>query len=335
MKILNNPEIKKTLILQIAAGLIFSLLSLFIGSFLFAGIVFLICAFYISVYIITAKKRYSAISNLSLSIDRILHGQEQFLLTDSSEGELSILKSEIQKMTVRLKESADSLKGDKILLTDAIADISHQLRTPLTSMNLTVSMLLAEDLTDERRISLSHNLKKSLQRIDWLIESLLKISKIDSGTAKFKQETVLVSDILKKATEPFAVAMELKDQKLKISVKNEKYIGDEDWSIEAFSNLIKNCIEHTNSGGTVEIISKETAIFTEVIIRDNGNGFDEKDIPYLFKRFYRGTNASSESVGIGLALSRMAISMQNGTITAQNRPEGGAEFTVRFYKVTV
>ena len=335
MKILNNPEIKKALILQISAGLAFCLLSLFIGSLLFAGFTFLACAFYTSVYIISAKKRYSAISELSLSIDRILHGQEQILLTDSSEGELSILKSEIQKMTFRLKESADSLKGDKILLTDAIADISHQLRTPLTSMNLTVSMLLTEDLSGERRRELAHNLKKSLQRIDWLIESLLKISKIDSGTASFKKETVLVSEALKKSVEPFAVAMELKDQKLKLSVSSEKYTGDEDWSVEAFSNLIKNCVEHTASGGTIEIISRETAIYTEVIIRDNGNGFDEKDIPYLFKRFYRGKNSSSESVGIGLALSRMAISMQNGTITAKNRSEGGAEFIVRFYKVTV
>lgn len=335
MKILNNPEIKKSLTLQITAGLAFCLICLFIGSFLFAGITFLICAFYIAVYIITAKKRYSAISDLSLSIDRILHGQEQILLTDSSEGELSILKSEIQKMTLRLKESADSLKGDKVFLTDAIADISHQLRTPLTSMNLTVSMLSAEDLSSDRRRELSHNLKKSLQRIDWLIESLLKMSKIDSGTASFKHETVLVSNILKKATEPFAVAMELKDQKLKMLVNGEKYIGDEEWSVEAFSNLIKNCVEHTDPGGTIEIISRETAIFTEVIIRDNGSGFDEKDIPYLFKRFYRGKNSSSESVGIGLALSRMAVSMQNGTITAKNRSEGGAEFNVRFYKLTV
>lgn len=335
MKILNNPELKKALFLQISAGIIFCLIGLFIGSLLFAGITFLICTFYISVYICSAKKRYSAISDLSLSIDKILHGQEQILLTDSSEGELSILKSEIQKMTVRLKESTDSLKGDKILLTDAIADISHQLRTPLTSMNLTVSMLLSEDLTSERRISLSHNLKKSLQRIDWLIESLLKISKIDSGTASFKHQTVLVSDILKKSTEPFEVAMELKNQKLKMSVQNEKYTGDEDWSIEAFSNLIKNCIEHTSEGGIIEIIARETAIFTEVIIKDNGNGFDEKDIPYLFKRFYKGKNSSSESVGIGLALSRMAIIQQNGTITAKNRAEGGAEFIVRFYKVTV
>ncbi len=335
MKILNNPEIKKALILQITAGLAFCLICLFIGSYLLAGITFLICAFYISVYIISAKKRYSAISDLSLSIDRILHGQEQILLTDSSEGELSILKSEIQKMTFRLKESADSLKGDKVFLTDAIADISHQLRTPLTSMNLTVSMLSAEDLSSDRRRELAHNLKKSLQRIDWLIESLLKMSKIDSGTARFKHETVLVSNILKKATEPFEVAMELKDQKLKMLVSDEKYIGDEDWSIEAFSNLIKNCVEHTDSGGTIEVISRETAIYTEIIIRDNGSGFDEKDIPYLFKRFYRGKTASNESVGIGLALSRMAISMQNGTITAKNRSEGGAEFNVRFYKVTV
>lgn len=335
MKILKNPEIKKALFLQICAGIIFCLIGLFIGSLLFAGITFLICAFYILVFIVSAKKRYSAISDLSLSIDRILHGQDQILLTDSSEGELAILKSEIQKMTVRLKESADSLKGDKILLTDAIADISHQLRTPLTSMNLTVSMLLSEDLTKERRITLSHNLKKSLQRIDWLIEALLKISKIDSGTAKFKQETVSVLDVLKKASEPFAVAMELKDQKLKISVQNEKYTGDEDWSIEAFSNIMKNCIEHTDNGGTIEIISRETPIFTEISIKDDGKGFDEKDIPYLFKRFYRGKNASSESIGIGLALSRMAIIQQNGTITAKNRAEGGAEFIVRFYKVTV
>ena len=233
------------------------------------------------------------------------------------------------------REQADLLQKDKVRMSDAIVDISHQLRTPLTSMNLTVSMLSCEEVAKEKRLQLTHDLKKSLARIDWLIEALLKISKIDAGTAQFVSEPVLVKELIRKAAEPILVPMELKGQTMHVSAEGERYTGDIYWSVEALGNILKNCMEHTPVGGNIYIEARETAIFTEIAVRDDGEGFSEGDIPHLFERFYKGKNASADSVGIGLALARMIVVMQNGTVTAGNSRDGGAEFIIRFYKGVV
>lgn len=277
-------------------------------------------------------RRYRAIARLSNSIDRILHGQDEILFTDSREGELAILTSEVTKMTVRLREQTDALAADKVRLTDAIADISHQLRTPLTSMNLTVSLLSEDGLSDERRLRLTRDLSRSLRRIDWLIDALLKISKIDAGTVGFRSERVSVAELIRRAAAPLMIPMELRGQEIRVHADSEEYTGDMQWSVEAIGNILKNCVEHTPEGGSIEISSTENALFTEIVISDSGAGFTPGDIPHLFERFYRGKNADAASVGIGLALARTVITAQNGTVAASNGKNGGAQFTVRFYK---
>lgn len=334
MKIWRNPEFRRELRWYFAGTALFSLIGFFIrpvcGLMLMSA-----CAFFIFIYMRYAKKRYRAIAELSQSIDRILHGQERLLIADSSEGELSILISEVQKMTVRLRESSDLLIADKQRMTDAIADVSHQFRTPLTSMNLVVSLLTEEDISTERRIKLTCELKKQLQRIEWLVETLLKMSKIDAGTVIFRSDTVDVAELVRKAVEPLAISMELRSQTLSVSVDNEKFKGDLLWSTEAIGNILKNCMEHTPANGIIEISARETLLFTEIIVRDNGTGFEKEDLPHIFERFYKGKNAASESVGIGLAFSRMVITAQNGTVDAGNAAEGGARFIIRFYKSVV
>ncbi len=331
MKLLKNPELKYTLALLLV--LTAALAAVGFGVCTEAGLLVLAAgALFTAVLLTSAYLRYRAISNLSFSIDRILHGQEPLLLSDSSEGELAILTSEVQKMTVRLREQSEVLKSDKIRLTDAIADISHQLRTPLTSVNLTLALLNSGDISEEKRIQLIRDLTRSLSRIDWLVEALLKISKLDAGASEMKSERIYVRQLTDLAMRSFAVPLELRGQEIRINVGDESFIGDLQWTAEALENIIKNCIEHTPSGGYIEINASETAIFTEITIHDSGNGFEESDIPHLFERFYRGKNASESSVGIGLALARAVISLQNGTVKASNHPAGGAVFTVRFYK---
>ncbi len=331
MSILNEPDIRRGILTDIGIGAAVSAVSFSLG--IAAGIAALAsCIIYTVIHAITNVRRYRAIARLSNSIDRILHGQDEILFTDSREGELAILTSEVTKMTVRLREQTDALAADKVRLTDAIADISHQLRTPLTSMNLTVSLLSEDGLSDERRLRLTRDLSRSLRRIDWLIDALLKISKIDAGTVGFRSERVSVAELIRRAAAPLMIPMELRGQEIRVHADSEEYTGDMQWSVEAIGNILKNCVEHTPEGGSIEISSTENALFTEIVISDSGAGFTPGDIPHLFERFYRGKNADAASVGIGLALARTVITAQNGTVAASNGKNGGAQFTVRFYK---
>lgn len=334
MSILNEPDIRRGILADIGIGAAVSAVSFSLG--IAAGIAALAsCIIYTVIHAITNVRRYRAIARLSNSIDRILHGQDEILFTDSREGELAILTSEVTKMTVRLREQTDALAADKVRLTDAIADISHQLRTPLTSMNLTVSLLSEDGLSDERRLRLTRDLSRSLRRIDWLIDALLKISKIDAGTVGFRSERVSVAELIRRAAAPLMIPMELRGQEILVHADSEEYTGDMQWSVEAIGNILKNCVEHTPEGGSIEISSTENALFTEIVISDSGAGFTPGDIPHLFERFYRGKNADAASVGIGLALARTVITAQNGTVAASNGKNGGAQFTVRFYKKIV
>lgn len=334
MKLMRNKEAQREVIWHIAAitAVLCAELLTDISPVL---ILIFACVALTAIHLVYLRRRYLSIAELSDSIDRILHGQDQLLVAANNEGELSILRSEIQKMTLRLKENADTLKSDKIVLTDAIADISHQLRTPLTTMNLTVSMLTAEELPDAQRIHLSRELSRSLRRIDWLIEALLKISRLDAGMVRFRKEETTVRELVNTASEPLAISMDLRGLTLKVHVADEKLTTDAAWSAEALGNILKNCVEHTPSGGIIEIGAHETPIFTEITVTDSGRGFSKEDIPHLFERFYKGKDSAPDSIGIGLALARMVITQQDGTIQAMNNVNGGAKFMIRFYKGTV
>lgn len=335
MKLLNNPEIKRTFLIYIAVTLISSLI--FVGINLFCSAVILIMGFiYIVIFLISSYRRYKAICEISTQIDSILHNSERIELSDFSEGELSVLRDEVFKLTIALRQQTSELTKEKVYLTDSIADISHQIRTPLTSLNLIVSMLAKADLTDERRYELVKQLKNLLSHIDWLISALLMISKLDANTANMTKRLITVSELIHSSVEPLEVSVELRGQKLEIEMNgDESFIGDLKWTVEAVENIVKNCMEHTPQGGTIKISSCENAIYTEIKITDNGTGIDKEDLPHLFERFYKGKDSSDQSVGIGLALARMIVTSQNGTVKAENNKESGASFTIRFYKGAV
>lgn len=280
-------------------------------------------------------RRYRALSELSREIDRILHDSARFDLAQFQEGELAILHSEIYKMTVRLREQADALRRDKTYLADSIADISHQIRTPLTSLHLVASFLAEEDLEEARRLALVREFRELLGWIDWLIDALLKISRLDAGTVRMARRPVTAAQLIRRAAEPLAIPMDLRGQRLTVCAGGEQFVGDLDWSAEAVENILKNCMEHTPEGGEIRVSARQTPIFMELAITDSGPGIDPEDLPHLFERFYRGKDAGSGSVGIGLALARMILTAQNGTVKADRAKEGGAEFIVRFYSSTV
>ncbi len=330
MNILKNKEFtngfKAIIIFAIIVTIIASIWNFYFGLF-----TLFICAVLSIIFIIISRSRYRKISKLSSDINKILHGDESINLQQYSEGETSILQSEIYKMTVKLSEQKKLLQDDKIFLSDSIADISHQLRTPLTSANLLVSLMSEPDLSDEKRIELANQLLSTLSRMDWLITTLLKISKLDAGTVELKREKITLDSLIRKSTEHLLIPIELKEQTLKINASGT-FTGDMLWTVEAISNILKNCMEHTPVGGSIEITAQENPIHSEIIITDTGCGFSKKDLTHLFDRFYKGENSDKQSFGIGLALAKTIINNQKGTVKAKNAKQGGAQFIIKFYK---
>ena len=333
MRLLKNKEVRKALLWQLLLSAAACAVCFFFdirAGLTAAGLSLLLML----VFCISTYKRYQRISSLADDINQVLHGDSSIDFDNYSEGELSILHSEIYKMTVRLREQQQKLINDKKYLADSLADISHQIRTPLTSINLLVERLSASGLTDECRHQLTNELYELLDRIDWLITTLLKISKLDAGTVQFNKETVSLEVLINKSCVPLLIPIELRGQELIIRAEGDFY-GDPAWTSEAVGNIVKNCMEHTPDGGRIEINAAENALYSEIVIKDNGTGISPEDLPHIFERFYKGKDSDGKSFGIGLALSRMIIAGQKGTVKAENRKNAGAMFTIRFYKGTV
>ena len=326
----NNKELRLSLILLSAATAILTLIGVSLS--VPAGVLLLIFGLAaIAIHLSTEYYRYRKLQKLSSDLDKLLIGGTPLPIREYNEGELSILANHIQKLTLRLTESAEAIKADKVYLADSLADISHQLRTPLTAMNLTTTMLRDPELSTEKRMELTGELRSLLTRTEWLVETLLKLSKLDAGAVKLAQDPVRVRNLIARAAKPIAIAMDLRNQKLIIHCAEETFTGDLVWTAEAIGNILKNCMEHTPEGGTITVTAQETALYTQIEVQDTGAGFDVKDIPRLFERFYKGSNASETSYGIGLALARTVITAQNGTVQAANGSTG-AKFVIKFYK---
>lgn len=331
MRFLRNPEIKKL----IGGYLLFTVLAA--GASAFFYLYLSVCILAVSMvsgawFLWFTKRRYDVLSELSAHLDRILHGEVGMDFVPDKEGELALLTSEIYKMTLRLREQAENLERDKAYLSGSLADISHQLRTPLTSLRLILPRLGREETELSDRREYACEACSLVSRMEWLIASLLKIARLESGTVAFKKETVRVAHVIGKALEPLEVMLDLNGIECDIDVEeNASYRGDLLWSAEAVGNIIKNCGEHTPFGGRLHILGRENPLYTEIVIADTGEGIRPEDLPHLFDRFYKGKEEDGQNVGIGLALSRMIISGQNGRVTAKNRARG-AEFNIRFYK---
>ena len=283
-------------------------------------------------FYVYTKARYKSIARISKQIDLVLHNADRLGLDEPDEGELSILHSEITKMTLRIREQNDALKKEKVHLADSLADIAHQLRTPLTSANLILS-LLANNPDENERKAFVRETEELLVRMDWLIISLLKLSRLDAGVVVFQSEAIEVSGLIHAAVRPLLILMELRDIDLHIDAPKEMIIqGDSGWLSEAIQNIFKNCMESAGENGKIEISCTDNPLFTEINIHDNGAGFEKEDLPCLFDRFYRGKSANAAGYGIGLALCKMIITRQGGTVTAKNHPRGGAIFIIRFPK---
>ena len=298
-------------------------------NILFITFVFL-CLITISFYFFI--KIYRDIKDMTDYVYHSSEGREYEMKNKNQEGQIGLLKTEIMKMTTVLKEKVALLHSEKIFLNDTISDISHQLKTPMTSLML-LTDLMYNDLDKEKKIEFLDRTNAQLSRMDWLIKSMLKLSKLEAKVIDFKTDKVNINELIKRSISPLLVPIELRNISLNINGDKEaSYIGDIEWSSEALGNIIKNCIEHTKEGGNLNISYEENPIYSEIVIKDNGEGIDKDDIPNIFKRFYKGKNSKSDSVGIGLAMEKSIIESQNGDIYVKSEKNKGTEFHITFHK---
>ena len=272
------------------------------------------------------KKIYYKIKKIDEYMNNILNDDYSLDIKEYCEGDISNLKNDIYKMTVKLKEQTELLTKDKKYLEELLEDISHQIKTPLTSMYMINDILNTTKDEKVREEFLIKN-EKQIERIEWLIQSLLKMSRLDSGTIKLKKDKIKVKDLIDKSIQPINTL--LNDINISYDIDNYDLNVDINWTSEAILNIIKNACEHTNN--KIQIITKSNPIFKEIIIKDNGAGINKKDLPHIFERFYKGDH-NKESIGIGLNMSKKIINLQNGIIEV-NTSNKGTEFIIKFYKV--
>ncbi len=327
---LRNKELGTLLLIQISISVTACVICFFINP-IACVIVGVTSSLIIIAGLIENKARYDKLSLLCDDIDKILGGDDSISFESYEEGEISILKTEIGKMTTKIREQNNKLKNDKIILKDSLADISHQLKTPLTSMSIILTMLRTKELSEGDRKKYIRDLSMLISKTEWLIDTLLKLSSFEAKAITMEKKEFLCSELIKSATEPLLIMAELKETELITEYGEESLTADFRWCNEALQNIIKNCIEHSNSGSKIVISSGENALAVTITVEGGGNRISEKDFPHIFERYYKTDNVNHQGYGIGLALSKQIVNEHDGIIRAENTDKG-VKFTIIFYK---
>lgn len=289
-----------------------------------------------AVFLFVMYRHEKNVRRFRAKVNKNLHGHRDLQFNDFREGDFEVLQTDIKKMVVAHYRQEALLEEDRELLKQALADISHQIKTPLTPMTLTAQQLLQDEVSDEERRHAARSLISMIRRLDTLVTALLRISRLDAGATEFRHDTFSAAELVASAVDPLEVLMELKELSYEQQVDEDITIeGDKMWLTEALTNIIKNCIEKTPPGGTIRVEVRKDPIDTTITIRDTGPGIAPEDRPHIFERFYRGSNADSNSFGIGLALTRMIVRGVGGTIKAENHPDGGALFTIKLIESNI
>ena len=343
--LLRNAEVRRTTYVFLAVGAIGAGAAWALAGPRAAAVVAATAVVLLAVLLVATHLRYRRIARMAEQVDAVLHGGRDVSFERMREGELAVLASELDKMRSRLELANEDLLREKNALADALADVSHQVNTPLTSLSLMTSLTrgaLVEDGGHPGEVERLRTMERLEGRVEWLVSSLLKLARIDAGVVSFSRGRVDADELVARAAEPLAVAFDLADVELARKVQpGAGFTGDLAWTAEALENVLKNCLEHTPAGGRVSVSATEDALAFRLRVEDTGPGIAEGDLPHVFERFWRGgeqgagSEVDPDGVGIGLALAKSLVTAQGGQVRASNAPGGGARFDVVFFKATV
>ena len=358
----SNAEIGKELVQKYGITenepAILSLEKLQNNTIIYSGIVIgvLVLAI-IAIWLVSRIIQKRKIDGITKYIREINNKNYELKIKENAEDELSNLRNELYKITLMLKEEAENSKKDKKFLAKSLSDISHQIKTPLTSISIMLDELKDnQNMDEETRRRFIFEISRQAEQISFLTIALLKLSKLDSGTVEFEKSKYRLDVLVQNAIKNLEIPLEIKNIQVETnfdevsevnkeknlnnnSAKNNKLnkaslevIGDYRWTLEAVTNIIKNCIEHTQESKKIHIQIRVTNVYTELIIEDEGEGIDEKDLKHIFERFYKGKNSSENSFGIGLSLSKTILEKQNASISCSSVLHKGTTFKIYFYE---
>lgn len=307
--------------------------TIFVSYFTILLFIYLIiCLVYLTIIINNDKRKEKEINEVIKIIEEINNKNYSFKMKDINEEDLSLLKNEIYKTTIMLNEISEISKKDKKELEESLEDISHQLKTPLTSILIMIDTLLDdEDMDQNTREDFLRNMKREVMNINFLVKSILKLSRLDTNTVKFISKKESVKEIINEAILNVSLLSDLKNVKIETNLSDSFITCDYKWQIEALTNILKNSIEHSYENNKVLIESSENNAYVKITIKDFGSGIAKEDINHIFERFYKGKDSDYDSIGIGLALSKSIIEKQNGKISVESS-ENGTTFTIKYFK---
>lgn len=284
------------------------------------------------VSILFRRRRERDVAELISYLMRVQDRLELPDLAHMQEGQFGILQSEIYKLIVILQEQYSSENKEKRYLVDMLSDISHQIKTPMAAITIMSDLLKSPGLSDEKRLEYVAKIDQQLHRIHWLVRNLLTISQLEADMLELKADRVRVEEMIEEVLQPVSLLADVKDVELIVQVPSDIWlVCDKQWTTEAISNIVKNCIEHTKENGTVAILVTQNNFSTNIVIRDNGDGISKEHLPYIFKRFYKAPGSSNSNVGIGLSMSKQIIMRQNGNIDVTSEVGVGTEFVIKMY----
>lgn len=307
--------------------------TIFVSYFIILLFIYLIiCLVYLTIIINNDKRKENEINEVIKIIEEINNKNYSFKMKDINEEDLSLLKNEIYKTTIMLNEISEISKKDKKELEESLEDISHQLKTPLTSILIMIDTLLDDgDMDQNTREDFLRNMKREVMNINFLVKSILKLSRLDTNTVKFISKKESVKEIINEAILNVSLLSDLKNVKIETNLSDSFITCDYKWQIEALTNILKNSIEHSYENNKVLIESSENNAYVKITIKDFGSGIAKEDINHIFERFYKGKDSDYDSIGIGLALSKSIIEKQNGKISVESSDDG-TTFTIKYFK---